>query len=217
MADRSIGRPRRYSEFDRFVSGLPDRMEKRPKYLKGIGVFRGARGDTAWIKIRLTHGTTFRGKSLPQGSSLEIKLGNLASWSWEQLTIKQAELQGMADRGEPLEKEQSVLFRDWAGEYLNRAKPRVSDYASLKTHVHKHFLQPFGDRPLDAISTNYINGWISSQLEKLTPGTVKRQLNTLKAIFSQAVRAELIEANPCRFVTPITGLVARQRFLTHEE
>ena len=135
MANGLRGRPRKFSEFDRFVEGLPERMNKRPSYLMGIGVFRGARGDTAWIKIRLPHGATYKDKTYAQGSSLEIKLGNLASWSWEQLTARQTEMQGLADRGEPLEKEQAVLFKDWAEDWLSRAKPRVKDYASLSIHV----------------------------------------------------------------------------------
>jgi len=192
-------------------------MTKRPKYLKGIGVFRGARGDTAWIKLRLPHGAHYNGKPHAPGSSLEIKLGYLASWPWEQLVAKQAEMQGKADRGERLEDDGPVLFKDWADDWLERAKPRVKDFLSLKIHTNKHLLPTFGSKPLKSISSNDVNRWVSKQLETLAPATVKRQMNTFKAILSDAERAEKIDKNPCRNSDPIRGIVGRQRFLTMEE
>ena len=78
------GRPTKYAEFDALVEGLPETMTKRPKYLQGIGVFRGTRGITAWVKIRLPHGATIKGKTYARGSSVEIKMGNLTSWTWNQ-------------------------------------------------------------------------------------------------------------------------------------
>ena len=58
------GRPARFAEYDQLVASLPAMMEKRPKYLNGIGVFRGSRGMTAWLKIRLPQGGVLRGKEL---------------------------------------------------------------------------------------------------------------------------------------------------------
>jgi hypothetical protein len=203
MAIGSRGRPRRFSEYDRLVESLPAIMAKRPKYVNGIGVFRGARGETAWIKIRLPNGATYNGKVHPPGSSLEIKLGNLSSWSWEQLIAQQSILQGKADRGEPLEDDQPILFIDWAQDWLNRARPRVRDYLSLSIHVEKHLLSTFGDKTLEAITTNDINTWVSHQLETLKPATVKRQMNTFKAILSDAERSGHIERNPCRHVSVV--------------
>ena len=217
MANTKKGRPRRFSEFDKLVSSLPTPMTKRPKYLKGIGVFRGARGDTAWIKLRLPQGCHYKGKPQAPGSSLEIKLGNLASWPWEQLIAKQAEMQGKADRGERLDDEGPVLFKEWAADWLERAKPRVKDFLSLKIHTDKHLLPTFGDKPLTSITSNDVNRWVSKQLETLAPATVKRQMNTFKAILSDAERAEKIDKNPCRNADPIRGIVGRQRFLTMEE
>jgi hypothetical protein len=71
------GRPSRFAEYDQLVASLPTVMEKRPKYLNGIGVFRGSRGITAWLKIRLPYGGILKGRSYPANSSVEIKLGNL--------------------------------------------------------------------------------------------------------------------------------------------
>jgi hypothetical protein len=118
------GRPSRYAEFETLVANLPDVMEKRPKYLQGIGVYRGSREITAWLKIRLPNGGTLKGKTYPADASVEIKMGNLASWSWERLIDKRRELQGRADRGEPLEKA-DVAFGQFAEEWLTRAENRA--------------------------------------------------------------------------------------------
>ena len=74
------GRKRKFSEYEELLQGLPKVMKKRPKYVNGIGVFRGSRGDTVWVKISLPHGAAYKGKNHAIGSSLEIKLGKLSSW-----------------------------------------------------------------------------------------------------------------------------------------
>src|SRR4051812_673285 len=103
MQTQRRGRPSRFAGYDQLVASLPPLMEKRPKYLNGIGVFRGSRGITAWLKIRLPHGGVLKGRTYAAGASAEVKLGSLESFDWEQLTQKHRELQGKADRGEPLE------------------------------------------------------------------------------------------------------------------
>ena len=217
MANGLKGRPRKYSEFEELLASLPKLMTKRPKYLKGIGIFRGARGDTAWIKIRLPQGGQYKGKPYAPGSSLEIKLGNLSSWPWGLLVGKHAEMQGKADRGERLDEDGPILFKDYAYDWLERAKPRVKDFLSLRIHTVKHLLPTFGPVPIKEISTATVNKWISKQLETLAPATVKRQMNTFKAILSDAERAGKIEKNPCRNADPIRGITGRQRFLSMEE
>ncbi len=59
FSERPRGRPKKYAEFDALVASLPPLMTKRPRYLHGIGVFRGQRGLTAWLKVRITRGGTF--------------------------------------------------------------------------------------------------------------------------------------------------------------
>lgn len=211
------GRPKRYAEFDAFYAALPAPMEKRPRYLSGVGVFRGQRNDTAWIKIRLPHGGTYRGKRYQLGSALEIKAGNLTSWTWHQLVSLRDEMQGKADRNEPLEDEVSPTFGEWAEDWLGRARQRVKSFQTVEIHVRRHLLPFFGQSTLPMIVVADVNRWIARQLEINRPGTVKRQFNTLRAILNDAVRAGTIETNPCSNADPIRGLVARQRFLSAEE
>jgi|SRR5580692_1919742 integrase len=211
------GRPPKYAEFDALIASLPAVMEKRPKYVRGIGVFRGSRETTAWLKIRLPNGGTLMGKSYPPDASVEVKVGNLASWSWERLIDKHRELQGRADRGERLEDTPDVTFGQAAEEWLTRAENRVRAHETARIHVRRHLLPAIGSIALRQLSSIDVNRWIAHQLRSAAPGTVKRQFNTLRAILNDAVRSGLIEKSPCRNADPIRGAVARQRFLTIEE
>jgi len=125
------------------VANLPDVMEKRPKYLRGIGVYRGSRQTTAWLKIGLPNGGTLRGKSYPP-DSVKVKVGNLAWWSWERLIDKRRELQGRADRGEPLEDTPDVAFGQLAEEWFTRAENRARAISTERIAVRKHLTPCFG-------------------------------------------------------------------------
>ncbi len=211
------GRKRKFTEYDELLQSLPKVMTKRPKYVNGIGVFRGAKGDTAWIKISVPNGAVHNGKSYIKGSAIEIKVGHLSSWSWQQLEDKHRDLQGRADRGEPLEDQPSIFFKDWAADWLERSKSRVKDYESLRIHLHKHIIPSIGNKMLETIGVADINKWQSMQLKTLEPGTVKRQFNTFRACLNDAVRSGHIDKNPCNGSDKIRGIKARQRFLDAEE
>jgi integrase len=217
MTVRPKGRKRKYAEYDELLQSLPKVMTKRPKYLNGIGIFRGARGDTAWLKVNLPHGSNYKGKSYRPGSSVEIKVGNLASWPWQELEEELHNFQRKADRGEPLEAQQQPLLKDWATDWLDRSESRVKDHATLKIHINKHIIPALGKKTLSHIGVIDINKWISKQLKSLEPGTVKRQHNTLKACLNDAIRTGHIEKNPCDNSDKIRGINRRQRFLDAEE
>jgi hypothetical protein len=122
------GRPRRFAQYEKLVAGLPSTMTKRPRYIDGIGVFKGAKETTAWIKVRLAKGGVYKGKVHRPGTALEIKLGKLSSWAWDQLERERDDLQGRADRGDPLEDQPPVGFTDWAEDWLARAETRLRSY-----------------------------------------------------------------------------------------
>ncbi len=211
------GRPARFAEYDQLVAALPEVMEKRPKYLNGIGVFRGSRGITAWLKIRLPHGGTLKGKTYAPNASVEIKLGSLESWSWEQLADKYRELQGKADRGEPLEAQPDRSFGSLAEDWFSRAKRRIKGVETTSNHVQNHLVPEFGSVALKLLSSENVNRWIAKRLSVAKASTVQREFNTLRAILNDAVRSGLIEKSPTQNADPIRGAVARQRFLTIEE
>lgn len=200
---RPRGRPSRYAKYEQLLASLPHSMTKRPLYVDQIGLFRGARGVTVWIKVR--H---------PDRKSSEIKLGSLTSWSWEQLEQKRSELQGRADRDEPLRPKKVATFAEYADGWLQRKRHTAKGYGTLKGHVSKHLLPTFGKTSLSDISTTAVNGWLGQQRATLKPSTVKRQLNTLNAILNDALKAGVIEKNPAALSDSVRGIEPRTRFLS---
>ena len=215
---KPISKNGRYAAYDRFLESIPPRsMAKRAKYLHGIGVFRGMRGDTAWIKIRLIHGGLFKGKYYKASDSVEFKVGNLESYSWADLERIYQDYQSKADRGESLEEVQVPLFSEYATDWLKVKKNQHRGYKTTKGIVDNHLLQVFGHKPLDAISRGDVNRWQGQQLAKCAPATVKRQRVVLQSLLSDAKKAEHIAVNPCDNADGIKVPEAEPRYLTGEE
>jgi integrase len=192
-------------------------MCKRPLYCDGIGLFRGTNSYTAWVKIKLPRGGSYKGRTIPPGGSIEHKLGNRSSWDWQQLMTERDRLQGLADRGEPLEETEVPTFAAYAEQWLERKKPTLKGYGIAKGHVISALNPTFGRRALNAVTVADINRWISQQSAKLKPATVQRQLATFNAIMNDAARSGFIDRNPSERAERIKGIEPRQRFVTHEE
>ncbi|MBT4491026.1 MAG: site-specific integrase, partial [Rhodospirillaceae bacterium] len=188
MTKSPRGRPKKYAEYDALVAGLPKVMTKRPKYINGVGVFRGQRGETVWLKIRLPHGGEYDGKQYPPNGSLEIKVGKISSWDWKQLEARRDELQGRADRAEMLDDEKFVTFDDFAKDWLARTEARTRAAATDRIYVQKHLIPFFGAKRLADITVVDVTDWMTIQLKNGAPSSVKRQLNTLKAILNDAIK-----------------------------
>ncbi|SHN51024.1 site-specific integrase [Erythrobacter sanguineus] len=214
---RPAGRPRRFSEFDRFEAELPNVMAKRPKYLHGIGLFKGATGCTVWLKIRLPHGGSYNGRMVPAGGSVEIKKGKRSSWTWQELIQERDRLQRLADHGEPLEAVQMPSFATYAAEWLDRKKTMLKSFGVTQGNVNRSLIPAFGKMALDAIAVGDVNRWIGNQRATLKPATVQRELNTFNAIMNDAVKNGLIDRNPATLADKPKGAEARQRFITAEE
>lgn len=217
MALKSRGRPKKYAEYEQILRDYPARsMKKRPVYVNGIGIFRGARGDTVWLKIRLTNSCTFQGKSYPAGAGLEFKLGRLSSFTWEQLENLRDDYQGKADRGEPLEEQGPLTFKDYALEWLGHAQTRTKSQTNMYD-VERILIPAFGHMNLHSITSADIDKWQTRRLKDVKPGTAQRNKNTLKAILNRAVDQELIEKNPCDRSYKIKGTAENARYYSPEE
>lgn len=214
---KPVGRPRRYAMFEEFEAGLPKKMGKRPAYCDGIGIYRGSRDATVWVKVRLPRGGTYRGRSIPPGGSIEHKLGRRASWDWESLARERDRLQGLADRGEPLEPDEVPTFAEYAQQWLDRKEPSLRSFGVTQGNVKSALNPTFGKQAINAITPSHINNWIAQQLKELKPSTVQRQLNTFKAILNDAIRSGLIDRNPAANADKIKGIEARGRFVTADE
>ncbi len=211
------GRPRRYAEYDRLVAELPPKMTKRPRYVNGIGVFKGERETTAWIKFSLPKGGILKGRAYEPGEAAEIKLGKLSSWSWEQLEAERNRLLGRAERGEALEDAPVIRFSKYAADWLENRRGVVKGFAVEKGHVNNVLIPAFGKMSLGTITSPDVNKWQSKQLELLAPASVQRQLTTFKTILNDARRAGLIERNPCQDAKKLKGIEPRQRYLDLDE
>ena len=211
------GRPRRYAEYEELLAELPQKMAKRPKYVNGIGLFRGEREITAWIKFTLPRGGIFKNRAYEPGESAEIKLGKLSSWTWEQLETERDKLVGRAERGERLEDAPVVRFGPYATAWLEGRRGTVKAWPVEAGHVRNTLVPFFGNMDLKTITFQDVNRWQAKQLEALAPASVQRQLNTLKTILNYARREGLIPENPCQNAKKLKGIEPRQRYLDTDE
>ncbi|WBX85578.1 tyrosine-type recombinase/integrase [Sphingosinicella microcystinivorans] len=217
VVKRPVGRPGRFDNFERFEASLSSKKTKRPAYCDGIGIYKGATVTTVWVKITLPRGGTYNGRTIPVGGPVEHKLGKRSSWDWSQLVAERDRLQGLADRGEPLEAVEVDTFAKYASEWLERKKPTMKGYGVTKGHINSALGPTFGKKALNVITIADVNRWIGKQSAKLKPATVQRQLSTFNAIMNDAVRSGVIEKNPTDRADRIKGVEPRQRFVTDEE
>ncbi len=214
---RPKGRPGRYAKFEIFEASLPDQMTKRPLYFDGIGFFKGANGCTVWVKLKLPRGGMFKGRSIPPGGAVEMKLGKRASWPWPELIAERDRLQGLADRGEPLEEVTVPTFGKYADEWLERKKTQLRSFGVTKGNVNTALKPTFGSKALNAITVADLNKWIGKQSASLKPSSVQRQLNTFNSIMNSALSEGLINENPYAKAHRVKGIEERQRFITESE
>jgi integrase len=205
---RPKGRPNRYSVYEDILKNhAPKSMDKRPIYVNNVGIFRGKTGDRAFLKIFLRH----------QNKSIEIPVGKLSSWNWATLEIERDQLQGRADRNEPLEDKRPVSFKEYATGWLEIAKMRQKSYLTSKYCIEKSLMPTFGKKCLQDITVRDINLWQAKRLEAVKPATVQREKTMLKAMLNTALKEELINRNPCNSTDKIKGIHARLRYWTKEE
>lgn len=217
VTNRPVGRPGRYAEFEVFEAGLPNLMTKRPEYRHGIGLFRGARDFTVWVKIRCPRGAVWRGRHIVPGEALEIKIGKRASFGWFEMIAERDRLQGLADKGLPLEKAKVPTFAEYAQEWLDRKAATLRSFGVTKGNVVAALNPTFGKCELGVVGVGDVNRWIGKQREKLKPSTVQRQLNTFNAIMNDAVRNGIIPRNPADQADKIKGIEPRLRVVSEVE
>jgi integrase len=211
------GRPRKFRKFEELYDSCPLDM-RRPVYCEGIGVRRGKRGDTIWAKVQLPHGGTWNGKTYLAGRSIEIKLGRKSSVAWNEAIDRRDELQRRADNNLPLEDDITPNFEAWSDDWFTRKKATAKRPDTIKVHLDVHLVPTFGKTRIDRIKPSDIERWLAkAKADGLSPGYLKRMVNTLKSILYDALREGYLTENPATKISPITGFQARQRFLEPEE
>ena len=92
------------------------------------------------------------------------------------------------------------LLSDFAEDYLEWHEAEYpTSHFRIKSIYWKH-LEPFHNRPMDAISVMEVEQWKVTRLQKASRATVRKELNTLNAILNQAVAWGVIGENPIRLV-----------------
>lgn len=74
---------------------------------------------------------------------------------------------------------------------------RPSTKAQVASHLERHILPVFGDRPLAAIRKSDVQAWVKGRAEVLEPATVETMFRHLSSVFRSAVEDRLIGVSPC--------------------
>jgi len=80
--------------------------------------------------------------------------------------------------------------------FLEHQERAVASAARNAQSLHGHILPHFGNTRIDAITRPAVKAWTLDRLAEASPGTVRRDLATLRRMLSLAVEWELIPANP---------------------
>lgn len=92
------------------------------------------------------------------------------------------------------------LLRDFAEDYLEWHKAEYPTSHFRIKGIYENHLTQFHNRPMDSLSVMEVEQWKSGRLQTASRATVRKELNTLNAIFNQAVAWGIISENPVRLV-----------------
>jgi len=116
-----------------------------------------------------------------------------------------------------VKKEQRIKFKDFAKEFLaTHSKANKKSWKSDEYNI-KNLNETFGGKYLYAISTNDIEKYVASRVQKVSPATTNRELATIKTMFNKAIVWGKIEQNPAKTVKFLKEPAGRLRFLEIEE
>lgn len=140
------------------------------------------RGNIWWVswesaagRCRVTTGTTDERKAelLRRAKELELELGRPV----------------IVDDSAPTLEELAVLFLEYQGRAVGSAARNAQ---SLNTHIIPHF----GTIRVTEITRSAVKAWVLDRLETASAGTVKRDLATLRRMFSLAIEWGILASNP---------------------
>lgn len=190
------GRKNIYQEYDNLFASLKGKTTKRPVYCRGVGVSVGHNSVNAWIKLKLTHDTVYKGFTRRAGGYIEMKLGSLESFTWGQLEDKRKYYQGKIDRQELLEDKVVPTFGEYVDIYMNRVNLVEQGRRNTEITLREFLVPEFGNKTINTITSHQIDLWQSKRLRDVSPSTVQRQKTILNAILNMALRDELLDINP---------------------
>lgn len=88
---------------------------------------------------------------------------------------------------------------------------------SSTVYVIEKIKESIGNRWLEEVSRSFLKSLQNSLLEKVSPATINRRFNVIKAALNKAVEWEIIKENPCDHISSLPEKKSLIRFLTREE
>ena len=110
------------------------------------------------------------------------------------------EVENKISAGEELgiEHDGPITVADFAKKWItNREALGVTDWENDQRRLKLHILPRIGKMPLDAVKPRHLVDLITGARAKLAPRTVRNVYSVLRALFRDAVLADLIEQSPC--------------------
>jgi integrase len=93
-----------------------------------------------------------------------------------------------------------ILFGDYARIWQAAQVHRVTTVVQVESHLRRHILPFFGERPLASVRYSEVQAWVRDRSTVLAPATVEVVYRYVAATFKAAVEDRVIAASPCRGV-----------------
>jgi len=116
----------------------------------------------------------------------------------------------------PPEHRRVLLVREILDDYRRWAETSGRTIADSGL-AYKRLYDSFGSKPADALLPDEIETFMLSLSQTLSPASVNRHLQLLRAAYNRALRAEKLTRNPFRHVRLFKENNERVRYLTEEE
>jgi integrase len=91
-------------------------------------------------------------------------------------------------------------FGDYARAWQKAQVHRPTTAAQLGTHLKRHVLPTFENRPLSSIRPSEVQAWVKGRADVLAPSTVEVVYRWFSTIMRAAVQDGLLRVSPCRGV-----------------
>jgi integrase len=108
------------------------------------------------------------------------------------------------------------FLQQWLQDYATGAVGPVT-LATYRDMIRVHISPALGGIPLAKLSPQAVQGYLSRELEGLSPTTVRHHAMILHAALRHAVRWGLLARNPCDMVDPPRRVHAEMRVLDEEQ
>jgi integrase len=112
----------------------------------------------------------------------------------------------------------SITLSQFFEKYLEYSKIHHASGTTKKAIIAiKFFVEYVGDKHLDKVTALDIEDFKAQRLKKIKPVSVNIDLRTIKAIFGLAVRWQILEKNPFKYVRFVSIPQQRPIYLNREE